>query len=113
MKAAKVSQKMIACCDRVALNSQGDVDRTGGLLARLDTIEQVLPQLSRVAAAIPFEVDFFPRVPIRVIWHAADDEFPPACTLLLASNVESFLCVEDIVVATEQLVSQLSRKPAD
>ena len=62
---------------------------------------------------LAFEVDFFPRVPIRVIWHAADDEFPPACTLLLPSNIESFLCVEDIVVATEQLVSQLSRPPAD
>jgi hypothetical protein len=61
---------------------------------------------------LAFEVDFFPRVPIRVIWHAADDEFPPACTLLLASNIESLLCVEDIVVATEQLVSQLSRRPS-
>jgi len=57
---------------------------------------------------LAFEVDFFPRVPIRVIWHVADDEFPPSCTLLLAANIESFLCAEDIVVVSESLVSRLA-----
>lgn len=56
---------------------------------------------------VAFQVDVFPRVPVRVIWHAADDEFPPACTLLLTANIESFLCVEDIVVVSEVLVSRL------
>ena len=58
---------------------------------------------------LAFEVDFFPRVPIRTIWYAADDEFPPSCTMLLPANIESFLCVEDIVVVSETLVSQLSK----
>jgi len=56
---------------------------------------------------VAFQVDVFPRVPVKVIWHAADDEFPPACTLLLAANIESFCCVEDIVVVSEVLVSRL------
>ena len=61
---------------------------------------------------LAFEVDVFPRVPIRTIWHAADDEFPPSCTMLLPANIESFLCVEDIVVVSESLVSQLSKAMA-
>lgn len=58
---------------------------------------------------LAFEVDFFPRIPIRTIWHAADDEFPPSCTLLLPANIESFLCIEDIVVVSESLVSRLTK----
>jgi hypothetical protein len=57
---------------------------------------------------VAFDVDFFPRIPIRTIWHAADEEFPPSCTMLLPANIESFLCVEDIVVVSESLVSRLS-----
>jgi len=60
---------------------------------------------------LAFEVSVFPRVPIRVIWYAADDELPAACTLLLTATIESFLCVEDIVVASEVLVSRLAGAP--
>jgi hypothetical protein len=54
-----------------------------------------------------FDFDIFPRLCVRVIWHAADEEFPPSATLLLPANIESFFCIEDIVVLSESLVSRL------
>jgi hypothetical protein len=55
-----------------------------------------------------FDFDLFPRLCVRVIWHAADEEFPPTATLLLPVNIESYFCIEDIVVLSESLVSRLS-----
>ena len=54
-----------------------------------------------------FDFDIFPRLCVRVIWHAADEEFPPSATLLLPANIESYFCIEDIVVLSESLVSRL------
>ncbi len=54
-----------------------------------------------------FDFDVFPRLRVRVIWHAADEEFPPSATLLLPANIESYFCIEDIVVLSESLVSRL------
>ncbi len=54
-----------------------------------------------------YEFDVFPRVRVRLIWHAPDDEFPPSATLLLPSNIESSFCSEDVVVLSEQLVARL------
>jgi len=54
-----------------------------------------------------FDFDIFPRLSVRVIWHAADEEFPPSATLLLPANIESYFCIEDIVVLSEGLVSRL------
>jgi len=58
-----------------------------------------------------FDIHIFPRVPVRLIWYAADDEFPPSATLLLSANIEQFLCAEDIVVMSESLVARLSGRP--
>jgi hypothetical protein len=58
-----------------------------------------------------FEVDLFPRVSIRLLWYAGDEEFAPSCTLLLPTNIESFFCIEDIVVLSESFVSRLGGKP--
>ena len=55
-----------------------------------------------------FDFDVFPRAAVRLIWHAADEEFGPSATLLLPANIESLFCVEDIVVLSERLVSRLS-----
>jgi len=60
---------------------------------------------------VAFDVDVFPRVPIRLIWYAGDEELTPSCTLLLPANIESFLCTEDIVVLSESFVSRLCGKP--
>jgi hypothetical protein len=56
---------------------------------------------------LAFDFDVFPRVTIRLIWHKADEEFPPSATLLLPANIESYFCSEDIVVLSEQLVARL------
>lgn len=60
---------------------------------------------------LAFDFDEFPRVSLRLIWHAGDEEFPPSATLLLPGNIESYFCSEDIVVASECLVARLSGKP--
>jgi hypothetical protein len=54
-----------------------------------------------------FDFNVFPRLRLRVIWHAADEEFLPTATLLLPANIESYFCIEDIVVLSECLVSRL------
>jgi hypothetical protein len=54
-----------------------------------------------------FDFDVFPRLCVRVVWHAGDEEFPPSATLLLPPNIESYFCTEDIVVLSERLVSRL------
>jgi hypothetical protein len=58
-----------------------------------------------------FDFDVFPRFSVRLIWHAPDEEFPPAATLLLPANAESCFCSEDIVVLSESLVARLSGRP--
>ncbi len=60
---------------------------------------------------LAFDFPMFPRVTHRVLWHAADDEFPPSATILLPSNIEEFFCAEDIVVLSESLVARLGGKP--
>ena len=60
---------------------------------------------------VAFDFNPFPRVTLRLIWHAPDEEFPPSATLLLPSNIESYFCSEDIVVLSESLVSRLCGRP--
>jgi len=58
-----------------------------------------------------FDPDVFPQLPVRIIYHAADAEFGPSATVLLPACIEELLCVEDIVVMSEQVVARLSGKP--
>ncbi len=58
-----------------------------------------------------FDFAAFPRVSLRLIWHAGDEEFPPSATLLLPANIDSYFCTEDIVVLSERLVSRLAGRP--
>jgi len=55
-----------------------------------------------------FDITVFPRVRVRLVWYAADDEFDSSATLLLPGNIESFFCADDIVVLSECLVSRMS-----
>jgi hypothetical protein len=59
---------------------------------------------------LAFEFQIFPRVTVRLVWHAPDEEFPPSATMLLPPNIESYFCSEDIVVLSESLVSRLCGK---
>jgi len=55
-----------------------------------------------------FDFAMFPRVTVRLIWHAPDEEFPASATLLLPGNIDAYFCSEDTVVMSEQLVARLS-----
>ena len=79
--------------------------------------ESMLAAADRVGAgavdtgSIAAEAQVFPRVRARLIWHAPDEEFPPSATLLLPGNIERYLCVEDIVVMSECLISRMAGRP--
>jgi len=60
------------------------------------------------AGDVAFEFMVFPRLRLRVVWYAGDEELPPSATILLPENIERWLCVEDIVVLSERLVSRLT-----
>jgi len=57
---------------------------------------------------IAFDFRVFPQIALRLIWYGGDDELGPSATLLLPNNIESYFCIEDIVVLSERLVSRLS-----
>ena len=56
---------------------------------------------------LAFDFRFYPRVGLRLVWYAADEDFPPSATLLLPANIEAFFHIEDVVVLSESLVARL------
>ncbi len=64
-----------------------------------------------VGGDVAFDFDVFPRLALRLVWHAPDEEFPASATILLPPNIEAFFCAEDIVVLSERLISRLCGKP--
>ena len=60
---------------------------------------------------LAFDFQAFPRVRLRLVWYAGDEELPPSAVLLLPSNIDAFLPIEDIVVFSEEIVSRLQGKP--
>jgi len=63
------------------------------------------------AGDLAFDFDVFPRLSLRLIWHAPDEEFPPSATLLMPENIEAYFSSEDIVVLSERLVARLGGRP--
>ncbi|MHC4403413.1 MAG: DUF3786 domain-containing protein [Planctomycetota bacterium] len=63
------------------------------------------------AGDLAFDFRVFPRLRVRLIWHAPDEEFPPSATLLMPPNVEELFCSEDVVVLSECLVARLGGRP--
>ncbi len=63
------------------------------------------------AGDLGYDFHVFPRFPVRLVWHAPDEEFPPTATLLLPANAESCFCSEDLVVLSERLVARLAGQP--
>ena len=60
---------------------------------------------------VGFDFRIYPRIRLRLIWHAGDEELPPSATILLPANIEAFFNVEDTVVLSEGLVARLGGKP--
>ncbi len=78
---------------------------------RLSSAAATLGGRSVDVGDVAYDFDVFPRVSLRLILHAPDDEFPPSATLLLPGNIESYFCAEDIVVLSELLVARLGGRP--
>lgn len=58
-----------------------------------------------------FDFDVFPRICVRLVWYAGDEEFSPSATWLLPRNIEAFFCAEDVVVLSERLAARLAGRP--
>ncbi len=78
---------------------------------KLSAAAESLGGRSTEAGDLAFDLDLFPRLSMRLIWHAPDEEFPPSATLLMPENIESYFCSEDILVLSEGLVSRLGGRP--
>lgn len=57
---------------------------------------------------LAYDFRVFPRVRLRLVWYAGDEELPPSAALLLPRNIEALFCIEDIVVLSERVISRLS-----
>jgi hypothetical protein len=57
---------------------------------------------------LAFDIDVLPRLRIRLIWHAGDEEFGPSAAILLPRNVAAMFCIEDVVVLSEMLVNSFN-----
>ena len=51
-----------------------------------------------------FQFQAFPRLAVRIVWYAADEDFPPGASFTYPDNVLSYLPVEDVVVLSESMV---------
>lgn len=80
----------------------------GRTLEPLDRAARALGGLVARGGDLAFDFRVFPRLTVRLIWHAPDQEFPPSATLLLPANIESYFLPEDIVVLSELLVGRLA-----
>lgn len=67
-------------------------------------------QAVRLADAA-FDFLVFPRVCVRLVWYAGDEEFGASATWLLPRNIEAFFCPEDVVVLSERLGARLAGRP--
>ncbi|MFC1734882.1 DUF3786 domain-containing protein [Candidatus Hydrogenedentota bacterium] len=56
-----------------------------------------------------FVFNVFPRISIKVAWHDGDEDLPPSVSMLYPDNIVFFMCVEDLVVLSESLVSRLQK----
>jgi len=77
------------------------------------TLREAAERLGGEPAAlgdVAFDFQMFPRVALRLVWYAGDDELRPSATMLLPANIEAFFNVEDIVVLSEGLVARLGGK---
>ena len=80
----------------------------GGDTARLAGAAMGLGGRAAAEGDAAFDFDVFPRLTLRLVWYAGDDELPSDATLLLPPNIESYFTVEDVVVLSERLVSRLA-----
>lgn len=78
----------------------------------LADLESAAIRLNGVAVGIGdagFEFRVFPKVPVRLILYAGDDEFPPEASLLFDRSIAGILSPEDIAWLAGMLAYRLIR----
>jgi len=58
---------------------------------------------------LAFRFQVLPRIRLRVVWSAGDEDFPPNAVFLFQSNIVHLLPPEDIIVLSELAVSRMAR----
>ncbi len=58
---------------------------------------------------LAFRFQVLPRISLRVVWYAGDEDFPPNAVFLFQSNVVHLLPPEDIIVLSELVVGRMAR----
>ncbi len=94
---ARVIRRLCSTAGRTSEKIQAAAEVAGGLIAD--------------GGDLAFDFTPFPRLTVRLVWHAPDEEFPPSATLLLPENIEAYFCAEDVVVLSEGLVARLAGQP--
>lgn len=74
----------------------------------LDAAEGIAPPQAPPAGDLAVEFVAYPRTVLHLVWYDGGEELGPSATLLLPRNIESFFCLEDIVVLSERLISRLA-----
>jgi hypothetical protein len=111
----------ITFADLVTARSYAKVYRQRAIARLCATVGHDSVRLARAAMELgaraitagdaAFDFDVFPRLTLRLVWYAGDDELPPDATLLLPPNIESYFTAEDVVVLSERLASRLAGQP--
>jgi hypothetical protein len=57
---------------------------------------------------VSVRVPALPRIPVTVVLHAGDDEFPPEVQFLFRDDITSFLPLEDVAVLGGTVATRLS-----
>lgn len=94
--------------DAEALRRAGEA--LGAQVLRATATGVAAPQ-APPAGEVVMEFRAYPRIRLQLLWYAGQEDLAPSATLLLPANIEEFLCLEDIVVLSERVVSRLAGKP--
>lgn len=81
-----------------AFGNEGDLFRRAALMLGGKLVE---------GGDIAMQFRVFPRVPVRLVLWAGDEEFPPEVGILFDSNIRGSLSAEDVAVLTGMLVYRL------
>ena len=93
---ARVISRLCATAGRNAETLRPAAEKIGGIIVK--------------GGDLGYDFNIFPKICIRLMWYAPDEEFPPSATVLLPENILSFFSVEDTVVLSESLIAVLSGK---
>jgi hypothetical protein len=81
----------------------------GGAFAAFEKAALALGATRAEMGDLSMTVPAVPRVPITIVLWRGDAELPASSNFIFDSSISAYLCVEDIVVLSEELVSRLTK----